>query len=205
MVVIGAGGHAKEIAGIFAELHQEDDLIFYDDVTPNLPQLLLNRFQILRNSYDVKKVFERDPRFVIGVGNPAIRELLAEKFITFGGQLTSIISPFANIGKFDVTLGEGLNIMTGAVITQDVFIGKGSLVHIHSSVHHDCRIGEYCELQPGSHILGHVSMGNHCVIGSGATILPRLTLGNNVVVGAGAVVTKNLSDGVMVKGVPARS
>ncbi|HEY8933856.1 MAG TPA: NeuD/PglB/VioB family sugar acetyltransferase [Cyclobacteriaceae bacterium] len=205
MVVIGAGGHAKEIAGIFAELDQDDNLIFYDDITPDLPLLLFDRFQIVRHPDDLKKVFKHDPRFVIGVGNPAIRKILAEKFITLGGKLTSIISPFANIGKFNVTLGEGLNIMTGAVITQDVIIGQGSLLHVHTSVHHDCRIGEYCELQPGSHILGHVKMGNHCVVGSGATILPRIVLGNNVVVGAGAVVTKNLADGVKVKGVPARS
>jgi hypothetical protein len=49
---------------------------------------------------------------------------MTEKFSSFGGVLTSVISPHARIGAFEVELGAGLNVMTGAVITQAVRIGK---------------------------------------------------------------------------------
>ncbi len=41
-------------------------------------------------------------------------------------------------------------------------------------------------------------------IGSNATILAGLTIGKNVIVGAGAVVTRDVPDGSVVAGVPAR-
>ena len=41
-------------------------------------------------------------------------------------------------------------------------------------------------------------------IGSNATILAGITIGENALVGAGAVVTKDVADGAVVSGVPAR-
>jgi acetyltransferase-like isoleucine patch superfamily enzyme len=41
-------------------------------------------------------------------------------------------------------------------------------------------------------------------IGSNATILPGIVIGEDAVVGAGSVVTKDVPDGKLVLGVPAR-
>jgi sugar O-acyltransferase (sialic acid O-acetyltransferase NeuD family) len=204
MIIVGAGGHAKELVGILKAQRDTDGIFLYDDVTKNLPSLFFDQFTILRNEQDARHALRQDPRFILGVGNPLFRYQLAKKFTEWGGDLTSLISPHAIIGDFNVRLGQGLNILTGAVITQDIAIGTGSLIHVQASIHHDCSIGEYCELLPGSHILGNVTIGDYTSIGSGAIILPKLKIGNRVIVGAGAVVTKNLEDGITVKGVPAR-
>lgn len=49
-----------------------------------------------------------------------------------------------------------------------------------------------------------VRIGNDVWIGGGAIILPGVTIGNNVIVGAGSVVTKDIPDGVIVAGNPAK-
>ena len=42
------------------------------------------------------------------------------------------------------------------------------------------------------------------MVGAGAVVLPRLRIGSNTTVGAGSVVTKNLPDGVVAYGNPAK-
>lgn len=204
MIIAGAGGHARELAGILIEKNEAGQLFFFDDVSTNLVSPIWGQFPVVQRLDLAKKIIEKDPRFIIGAGKPAFRKALYQKFIEMGGVPYDIISPHAQIGSFNVSLGEGQNIMNGAVLTQDISIGKGCLIHIHVSVHHDCRVGDFCELSPGCRLLGKTRVGNLVSIGSGAVILPGISVGDEAVVGAGAVVTKNVETGSIVKGVPAR-
>lgn len=49
-----------------------------------------------------------------------------------------------------------------------------------------------------------VTLMDGCWVGIGAVILPGVTIGRNAVVAANAVVTKNVADGAVVGGIPAR-
>ena len=49
-----------------------------------------------------------------------------------------------------------------------------------------------------------ITVGNNVMIGCGSTIMPGITIGNNVIIAAQAVVTKDIPDGVVVGGVPAK-
>lgn len=49
-----------------------------------------------------------------------------------------------------------------------------------------------------------VRIGQDCFIGGGAVVLPGVTIGDKVVVGAGAVVDRDVADGCLVAGNPAR-
>jgi sugar O-acyltransferase (sialic acid O-acetyltransferase NeuD family) len=204
MVIAGAGGHAVEILSVFEENNFPNDIYFFDDMNSKPGSKLFNRFNILTSISEVQEIFKNDPDFVIGVGKPAVRKLLQDKLSNAGGRLQSVISAKADIGKYGVELGEGLNIMSGAVITARTLIGKGSLIHIHCSVHHDTVIGDYCELSPGCRILGGARIGAYTSVGAGAVILPGIQVGEYAVIGAGAVVTKNVADRTTAFGVPAQ-
>jgi sugar O-acyltransferase (sialic acid O-acetyltransferase NeuD family) len=204
MIIIGAKGHAKEVLGVLLEQDFKDDLYFFDDVSPDAPEQLFGRFPIVRTQQGVRELLKKDPRFVLGIGSPVHRSNLAAKFQAWGGEVASVISASASIGKFNVVLGAGLNVMAGAVITNDISLGQCTLINTHCSIHHDVSIGEYCELSPGCRILGRARVGDRVSIGAGAIVLPDTIIGDNAVIGAGAVVTRNVASGQKVKGVPAR-
>ena len=204
MLIAGAGGHAVETLGMLEQIGYKGRIVFYDDVTPCPPSLVLDSFDLLNNIGVASEWFKKDQAFCLGVGSPKGRRALTDKLIHAGGVLTSVISPYAQIGNHEVSLGQGVTIMTGAIITERINIGMGTLVHVQCNIHHDSVIGEFCELSPGCSILGRVTLGSYVSVGAGAIILPRITIGDGAVIGAGAVVTHNVPPRAAVAGVPAR-
>lgn len=205
MLIIGAGGHAKEVAGILIrdKTVNEKELFFFDDQTAHENNQFLG-FPVLTNMETVRELFQKDAHFILALGKPMARKRLATLLRSQGGILSSVISTDASIGVFSKSIGAGVNIMTRAVITENAEIGEGALIHIHTIVHHDVKVGDYCEISPGAILLGKCSIGEGTSIGAGAVILPGIKVGRNAIVGAGAVVTKDVSDGELVVGVPAR-
>ena len=204
MIVAGAGGHAKDLLEVFTQLNQLEELYFFDD-TGSGANKLFDRFIILNNLDAVRDVFNRsgDFRFALGTGSPQLRFKLTQKMESAGGKLTTIQSPFAKVGSFGTTIGAGANVMTGAIITNQVIMGVGCLVHHNVSVAHDNIIGDFVELLPGANISGNCAIGNFSVIGSNATILKGIRIGSYATIGAGAVVIQDVPDGATVAGVPA--
>jgi sugar O-acyltransferase (sialic acid O-acetyltransferase NeuD family) len=204
MLILGAKGHAIELLDCLSEAEKNQELCFFDDVNADLPERLYGRFPILRSIHEAAVWLKRHPRFALGIGMPKARYQLAEKLQELGGELTSIVSPSAHIGAFDVQMGVGLNIMHGVLLSNSTRIGEGSLLNTASGIHHDVQVGAYCEISPGARLLGGSHVGDFCRVGSNATILPRVKIGHNVQVGAGAVVTTDVADHSVVVGVPAR-
>lgn len=52
--------------------------------------------------------------------------------------------------------------------------------------------------------IGGVSIGNNVFIGYGSIVLPGINIGNDCIVGAGSIVTKDVPDGSVVAGNPAK-
>lgn len=205
MIIVGAKGFAKEVLEVLTQIGLPENLYFFDNVSKDTPDLIAGRFPVLRSFEDAAKVIaqEKDKRFLLGVGNPAVRFNLCKTFEKIGGQSSSLASANAFIGMNGTVIGEGSIIMMGAVVTTDISLGKGCLVNYNSTIGHDSKVGDFVEISPGANISGRCTIGNYCMIGANAVILPDITLGENVIVGAGAVVTKDVPDNSLVVGVPA--
>ena len=205
MLIAGASGHALELLSVLQANGYGEPIVFYDDVAGDSARNTPANYRVLHSPTEASAYFQTSPVFCIGVGNPKARKVLASRLRDAGGTLSSVISVDAFIGQHMVHLGEGLNIMQGAVITANTHIGAGVLVHVHASVHHDTVIGDYCELSPGCRILGGATIGAGVSVGTNAVVMRNVTIGDHAVIGAGAVVTKDVAAGATVVGVPARS
>ena len=204
MIVLGARGHAIEVLDLLENM-DDFNLCFYDDVNNDTPARLFNRYPVLRSESEALDHLRMDARVVIGIGNGKLREKLATRAIAWGGKLHTVIAANARIGRHEVKLGEGLNIMDGVLISNETAVGEGSLINARAVLHHNVSVGCYCEVSPGAQLLGHVRVGDYSQVGAGAIILPHIIIGRGATVGAGAVVTRNVDDFETVVGVPARA
>ncbi len=205
MIIIGAKGFAKEVLEILHRQTEPGKLAFYDDISPDAPATLFGSFPVYRDFSQVKQHFDKiDNRFALGIGSPAARKQLSDRFIAAGGILTSTVSDRAIIGSFGVGIGAGCNILSGATLSNDVTIGVGALVYYGVTVTHDCVVGDFAELSPSVILLGRSRVGAFTQIGAGSIVLPDVKIGSNVIIGAGSLVTKDIPDNVVAYGHPAK-
>lgn len=203
MIIIGAGGFAKQLIDVLCDSFPRTAMHFYDD-TEDSQASFLNKFDVLKTPSTAMERLSQDPSFVLGLSGPRNREMMANKFLAMGGELTSVVSSHARISNFDSTLGKGVTILSQVVIESSVGIGTGSLLNLNCLVTHDSEVGEFCEFGPGVIICGHAKIGNKVFIGAGAIVLPHVSIGDNAVIGAGAVVNRNVEAGQKVMGIPAK-
>ena len=101
-----------------------------------------------------------------------------------------------------VTINENsyLECKGGVVIGNDVMVGHD--VSILSNTHNFNEIGVPMNLQ--GETSKSVIIGNNVWIGAKATILLGITIGDNAIIGANSLVNKDVPEGAIVGGVPAK-
>lgn len=202
MVIVGAGGHAKEVFEILQTIKKvkSEHLFFFDDINIHTQQIY--GLEVIHN---IDKI-PLDSELILSIGGIPSRKIVFDKFMQCNSQTkwVNIIAHNASIAQKDVTLGYALNIMQFVMISPSVQIGNGTLINARTNIHHDVLIGDFCEICPMVTITGGCEIGDEVFIGTGATILPNIKIGSNAVIGSGAVVIKDVPAGVTVTGIPAK-
>lgn len=136
------------------------------------------------------------------VGVPAGRRAVFEALKQGGYTFVTMIHPSAVVAR-DVVIGEGVQVMAGAVIQTGVRLSDNVIVNSRALVDHDCQIDGHTHIAPGACLSGGVSVGTTSHIGVGAVVIQGVRIGDHSVVGAGAVVLKDVAAHTVVAGVPA--
>ncbi|MGG4547681.1 DapH/DapD/GlmU-related protein [Rossellomorea marisflavi] len=110
---------------------------------------------------------------------------------------------YTDFGK-NISIGKDVFFNTGCSF-QDrggIYIGDGSLIGMNVNI---ATLNHGLDMKTrNTTYASPVTIGKSVWIGSGATILPGVTIGDRAVVAAGAVVTKDVPEGTVVAGVPAK-
>jgi UDP-N-acetylbacillosamine N-acetyltransferase len=145
-----------------------------------------------------------DARAVLSPDSPELRKRLHDHYAELGYRFATLVSPGAKVSK-TALLDDGVVMQWGANASAGSRIGRCVRLNTHANVMHDAVIGDFTTIAPNAVVLGRVETGTGCYIGANATILPGLRVGNRAIIGAGSVVTKDVPEGMVVAGNPARA
>lgn len=203
MLVLGAGGFAREVALVLTEAGVEVEGYLSD-----FPEMWGRHLVYAKCLGNVESIGNRSSQFVPGIGSPAVRRSLVERAIAIGLRPATAISPKALLptdpDAADLKIGTGTVVCSGVSATVNIAIGRFVNVNLNCTIGHDVVIGDFVNLSPDVNISGNVEIGPGVDVGTGAVILPGRRIGESATIGAGAVVTQDVAPGATVVGVPAR-
>lgn len=205
LIIVGAGGFGREVLGYagdaFAGRPAHRVAGFVDDDPRALDGFDL-AVGVLGGVRDVP--ISEATRFVIAVGDPAVRRTLAAAVESRGGRLATVVHPSAYIGP-GARLGDGCVVCPFAFVGTAATVGANTAINVHVSVGHDVITGANCVLSPYTAISGAVEMEDDVFFGTHATVSPRRRIGRGSKVSAGAVVHRDVPAGSLAVGNPAKS
>ncbi|GAA4110684.1 acetyltransferase [Knoellia locipacati] len=203
LVIVGAGGFARETTEIARRAYPGLALAFVDDAPSHDALRLMAGHGA--TSLGTLDAWVPDPHdtCVIAIGDPAARASIAACLADRGARFAVLVHPDATVADSAV-LEPGVVIAPGARVSADVILGSHVHVDQNATIGHDTRVGACARLNPAACISGNVSIGERAYIGAAAVVLQGLVVGDGSTVGAGAVVVRDTPQDTVVKGVPAR-
>ena len=207
LVIVGAGGCGREVYEMALETFSPQEYhikgFLSDDRT------VLDGFPDLRADVPIIDTivdYEVKPqdRFLLAIGDPAGRKLVAGRMKAKGAQFLQLIHPTARVFATAV-LGEGTIVYPFVFLSSYVRVGDFCLFNAYSGCGHDAVIGDFSVFCPFAVVLGFGQLGEGCFLSTHAMLAPKKKLGRNVVVSANSSALRNAEDDTFICGVPGKN
>lgn len=203
--IYGAGGMGREVLVLAQQINQLENrwerIIFIDD-TEGLSEI---RGQLVLSFESAKIKFAKDClEVVIGVGEPAIRRILREKVTQAGYSLATLVHPSVSVPE-DSILGDGVIVCCNNFVSCGVRIGENVLVQPCACVGHDTRVGSDSVISTFVCLAGGSTVGDETFLGMQVAVCEMSQIGSQSIVGMGSTVLRDIPDGVIAMGNPARA
>lgn len=200
VLIFGGGGHAKMCIDIIKQTRTHSIAGIVDDNIPVQTEVL--GIPVIGNTSTIELLINKGLQFaVLGVGgvlNKGLRKKIFLSLKKMNLHIPNIIHPSSSV-ESSATLGEGNQIMQGAIVGSNVQIGNNCIINSGSIISHDTVIGNNVHIAPGAIIAGGVIIKDDTIIGMGCTIFLGVTIGENVVIPNGVNIFKDISDNEIIK------
>lgn len=200
LVIIGGGGHGREICDVARGFGDKYCIEMSDDGSIDIERI--KSLGIAWSGPLSAAIQSGGASYVVGIGDGRIRRRVVNR-VPANWIPTSLVDSRAFIGS-DVGVGHGVVVFPMVTVATNSNIGSHSHIGRGAAVGHDVSIGDFVSVFPLASISGDVRIGDCATIGSGAVVRQGQVLGDRCFVGAGSVVVSDVPAGVTVIGNPAR-
>lgn len=206
LIIIGARGWGREVyaaaKGTKAYQDGEFDIKGFLDSKADAFDGLNGDYPPILGAPEIYDIQEEDV-FFVAMGEPKWRKYYAEMMEQKGAKFMSIISNNAYINQ-TATIGDGSFVAGWSCVSDNVVLGKHSIVHVFCDLGHDAKVGDYSSIEAYSFLGGYSEVGQESVMHVRSTLIRHKKIGNQVSVGSSSVVMRNVKDGLHVFGNPAQ-
>ena len=195
VIVIGGGGHAKSVIDCIRSGGGEALGILDDNLRIGTRILGVPVLGPVSDYHNYRQY-----RFIIAVGNNAVRRNLAASLDV---RWYTAVHGRAAVSEF-ASLGEGTVVMANASVNADARVGNHCIINTGAVVEHDNRLADFVHISPNAALGGTVTVGEGAHVGIGACVRNNITICGSCTIGAGAAVVRDLEIPGTYVGVPAR-
>lgn len=205
-VLLGCGGHARSVieAALLSRSMTIDCAL---DADTSLWNTLIDGIKVAGGDDLLGSLGKNGvTHFIVSIGAPSDRSLRMRLFssATDAGLMPMTVCHPSAVLATSAGCGDGTFIGPGAIVGAGATVGSNGIVNSGAIVEHDCTVGAHCHVATGALLTGGVRVGINSLVGAGATVLPGVVIGDHATVGAGATVVRDVEDGEIVAGTPAR-
>lgn len=192
-VLLGAGGHAKVVLATARAV----GLTLRGVCDPTLSSqgvAMWRDMPVLGDDSALDAVGAGELSLLNGVGQlvgGSARAVLYARMRQRGFRFPPLVHPSAWVDP-TARLGEGVQIMAGAVVQADCRIDENSIVNTGARIDHDCTVGAHVHIAPGAILCGEVQVGDSAFVGAGSVALQGRRMGSGSVLGANTVLRRDL-------------
>lgn len=199
--IYGSGGLGRETKDLVVEninyenKNQQLNISFIDDYSTAKS---IDRCPVVKFS-DLPPL----SNVVIGVGEPAVREMLALKTVSAGHKLVTIKSPLSFISP-------SAAIFEGVIVAPFCSVQANAKVHKNVSLNTKCIVGHDVEIHENSVVSSMANLGGAVIVergsyvGMGALVKENVKIGEGSIIGMGSVIYSDVPPNVIVVGNPGR-
>ena len=203
--IYGAGGLGREVyelANVINSYNNRwDEIFFIDDgeIINNPRNVLIINFKNLKNKFN----FE-DVEVCIAIGEPYLRKILFDKLIDSNIAITTLIHPQVEMPKSTI-VGKGTIINKFTSVSCDSVIGKNVYIHPMACIGHDSIVGNHTIISSFVDVAGDCNVGDCAFLAINVIMKQGTSIGANSIVGLASVVHRDIKEGVIALGNPARA
>jgi sugar O-acyltransferase (sialic acid O-acetyltransferase NeuD family) len=204
LLIVGAGGFARETAQAARAAHGPDAVLGHLDDDPARHGADVDGVPVLGGSELVHT--HADAPVVLCVGNPrdwAGRARLARRLGLPEQRYGTVVHPTAAVAQ-SATIAPGSVLLAHCALTAAVRVGAHVAVMPHVVLTHDDVVGDFATIASGVRLGGGVRVGEGAYLGAGALVREGITVGAWSQLGMGAALLEDLPPGEVWVGAPAR-